>query len=124
MSKRVLIIEDDRMLAEIWQLAFVKAGYAVEVLTDGGAAIDWLNENPAPDAIVTDYSMPIHTGEDVLDHLNTIAPENKVVKVVITANHLAQQGALGGKVDLLLVKPVRLADMVSFVDRFLGVSAV
>jgi len=120
MPKRILVVEDDVEMCDIWRMAFEKAGYEVITINDSGQAMAWLTENPMPDALVTDYHMPMHTGEAVLDHLQSVAPQNTVVKVMVTANHNAQQDKVNDKVDLLLIKPVSPKDMVRFIDRFLA----
>ena len=57
MESRVLIAEDDSLVARALQQALVKAGYGVDVVADGMAARERLLTG-AYGALVTDWMMP------------------------------------------------------------------
>lgn len=118
MLKRILIAEDDVMLCDVWRLAFERAGFQVYTVHNGKAAIQWLDENPLPDAVVTDHNMPLRNGEAVLRHVHQIDPDQRVKKLLISANSAVKYGDLDNLADLTLLKPVHYHDMVQFVQRF------
>jgi CheY-like chemotaxis protein len=116
----ILISEDDDMLRDIWERALSKRGYKVATVTNGQEAIDWLNNNPLPRAIVTDFNMPLRDGAAVIDEVDELDPDRRVTRVVISANHNLQYDELTERIDLLLVKPVRIRDIADFVERLVA----
>ncbi len=116
----ILISEDDDMLRDIWERALTKRGYAVQTVTNGQEAIDWLHTNPLPRAVVTDFNMPIKDGQAVIEMLDEFDPKRQVVRVIISANHNLQHAELNERIDLLLVKPVRIRDIADFVERLVA----
>ncbi len=61
----VLMAEDDPAAAEMLEVLLEKAGYRVRVAMDGQAALDALDEGPAPDVILLDWMLPRISGLEV-----------------------------------------------------------
>jgi CheY-like chemotaxis protein len=66
--KRILITEDDALIAEIYRDTFEREGFSAEVAPDGAVAIQRLKENP-PDAVLLDLMMPNVNGLEVLKYI-------------------------------------------------------
>ena len=64
---RLLVVEDEPRLADIWRDAFGEAGYAVDVAGDGEQA-DFLAQTERYDAVVLDLGLP------KVDGLTLLAP--------------------------------------------------
>src|SRR5215469_5341043 len=62
--ERVLIVEDDRAVQKALKRLFESEGYAVDVKTDGNAALEAFHTEP-PTAIVLDLGLPVISGQDV-----------------------------------------------------------
>jgi len=58
---RVLIVEDDKGIRDILQLALESSGYPVRVAINGSDALEALEREPA-DVIVLDVRMPVMDG--------------------------------------------------------------
>jgi DNA-binding response OmpR family regulator len=116
MNLSILIAEDDHMLGDLWRTTFQRAGYAVDIVDDGIKAIDWLHGG-LPDVLILDYNMPGANGLDVLRELIHLDPDNRVLAVMITANHTIQQAPENERIDMFLQKPMGFKEMLTLVDR-------
>jgi DNA-binding response OmpR family regulator len=63
--QRILIAEDDPLLASIYEITLSEAGFEVMVCRDGVEALDRL-EDFAPDLLITDFYMPRMTGGELI----------------------------------------------------------
>ena len=63
--KRVLIVDDNKVLANVYRNALSSAGFAVEVANDGEAGVAAARKTP-PDVILLDLMMPRMNGVDML----------------------------------------------------------
>lgn len=63
---KVVLIDDDGFLLELYALKFGKAGYDVTTFTDAEQAVEKLAEGYVPDVIVLDIIMPKMDGLDFL----------------------------------------------------------
>jgi DNA-binding response OmpR family regulator len=86
MAKRVLCIEDERFIGELYTRALEQAGYSVKVVNDG---VEGLQEalQGEYDVILLDIMLPSMNGIDLLHRIK----DTKVVpavtsKIVITTN--------------------------------------
>lgn len=68
MSKRILVVDDDRNISEVIKLYLKKEGYDVSLAHDGQAGIDEFNRE-APALIVLDIMMPRLDGWEVLKQI-------------------------------------------------------
>lgn len=116
---KILLVEDDDNLAQVYQTRFIAEGFDVRRVPDGENA---LAETIAfkPDLILLDVMMPKISGFDVLDILRN-TPETSGIKIVmLTARgqdtDRSQAEKLG--VDEYLVKSqIVMADVVSRVKK-------
>src|SRR5262245_19608128 len=54
----VLVVDDDAHIREVARFALAKAGYTVELATDGAKALERLDSGPKPDLVVLYILMP------------------------------------------------------------------
>ena len=64
-SKKLLIIDDDEFLLDIYQHKLTKEGYEVSISTNAESAFELMQKNK-PDLIILDLIMPGISGFDVL----------------------------------------------------------
>ncbi|MGW8310197.1 MAG: response regulator [Thiogranum sp.] len=83
--RKILIVDDERHVSRVLQLALESAGYAVEVANNGEQALRRLLQAP-PDALVTDIMMPRMTGRDLVDTVRHQLPHHKFPILVMTAS--------------------------------------
>ena len=83
-QKRVLLVEDDIFIAEIYALSLQKTGFKVIVAEDGEKGVQMAKENH-PDLILLDLLLPKLSGLEVLKILKN-DPELKDIPVIIITN--------------------------------------
>ncbi|MBU4263724.1 MAG: response regulator transcription factor [Proteobacteria bacterium] len=118
MKKRILIIEDDRHIAEGLQLNLVMQGYEVEVAADGPSGLQQWQEW-RPHLIVLDIMLP---GIDGLDVLQNIRLEDERLPVLILSAKAMAEDKIKGLalgVDDYLTKPFHLEEFLLRVKRLL-----
>lgn len=102
-SARVLVVEDDRDIAEAIQRSLRYEGYRVEIASDGVAALKAL-ETLVPDLILLDLGLPRLDGSEVLIRLRE---QDDVPVLVVTARDAVESrvAELDAGADDYLVKP-------------------
>ena len=116
---KVLLVEDDNNLREIFEMRLQAEGYETLIASDGEEAlVVALKEKP--DLIIADIMMPKMSGFEMLETLRA-APDMKDVKVVMmTALGQAEDQARGeklGVVKYLVKSQVTLEDFVRVVKE-------
>jgi DNA-binding response OmpR family regulator len=118
-TKTVLIVEDEKSLAEPLKLKLKKAGYSVYHGKNGKEGLD-LVAKVHPDIILLDLLMPVMDGAQMLKHLSE-DPETKKIKVIILSNisdvDTASKVAGMGAMDYVVKSDWKLADIVARVGN-------
>lgn len=118
-TKTVLIVEDEKSLAEPLKLKLKKAGYSVYHGKNGQEGLD-LVAKVHPDIILLDLLMPVMDGAQMLKHLSE-NPETKKIKVIILSNisdvDTASKVAGMGAMDYVVKSDWKLADIVARVGN-------
>ena len=82
--RKVLCVEDEFFISELYSRALTRGGFQVEVVTDGlkGLAMAMTNDY---DIILLDIMVPNMTGIDILRHLREEKADLRA-KIIITTN--------------------------------------
>lgn len=119
---KILLVEDDQSLREIYSIRLTAEGFEIVSASDGEEALA-LAVKEKPDLILSDVMMPKISGFDMLDILRS-TPETKDVRVIMmTALSSEDQRERGEKLgaDRYLVKSqVGIEDVVNAVHDVLG----
>lgn len=119
---KLMIVEDDIALREIYSIRMTAEGYNVVVAGDGEEALA-VAVREKPDIILSDVMMPKISGFDMLDILRA-TPETASIKIVMmTALSSEEQRARGEALgaDRYLVKSqVGIEDVVNVIHEVLG----
>lgn len=105
--RRVLVVDDERTIAETLGIILRKSGFDTAVVYDGQAAVDKA-ENWRPDAVVSDVIMPKMNGIDAAIRIAALLPACRIVLLsgqAMTAD-LVHQAKLKGHYFEILAKPV------------------
>ena len=81
---KILVVEDEQVLAKVFEEKFEKAHYDVKIAADGNAALD-LAGSFRPDVVVLDLVLPKKNGFDVLSELKK-DDSLKLIPVVVVSN--------------------------------------
>jgi DNA-binding response OmpR family regulator len=85
-GKKVLCIEDEHFISELYVRALTRAGYDVTVEVDGRQGLELAKSN-AFDIILLDLMIPSITGIEILRRLRNSAETPKLdAKIIITTN--------------------------------------
>lgn len=119
---KILLVEDDNNLREIYEARLMAEGYTIVTAPDGEAALAVASKEK-PDLVISDVMMPNISGFDMLDIMRN-TPETANIKVIMLtalsqAEDQARAQALGA--DRYLVKSqVTLEDIVNNAKVLLG----
>jgi DNA-binding response OmpR family regulator len=88
-TKRVLVIEDEHFISELYSRALTKAGYEVKVVIDGQVGLKEAQTDQY-DIILLDIMIPNVMGTDILKTLRDPAKTPKLHSKIILATNLDQ----------------------------------
>ena len=94
MAKKILLIEDDSFLSEIYVAKFQESGFEVVVAHDGAMGLAKIKEQ-APDLILLDIVMPNMDGFEILNAVKK-DPSIQHIPVVILSNLGEQENVQKG----------------------------
>lgn len=123
-AKKILLVEDDDALANVYQTRLEAEGFDIRRVPNGEEALASALEY-RPDLILLDVMMPKVSGFDVLDILrNTPDTVNtKVIMLTALSQDTDKQRAESLGVDDYLVKSqVVIADVVDRIKHHLGLA--
>jgi two-component system, OmpR family, phosphate regulon response regulator PhoB len=82
--KRIIVIEDNVMAANLYQAALTRDGYRVEIASDGEAGLAAIARS-SPDLVLLDLMLPKVDGFEVLRRIRAM-PDLAELPVIITSN--------------------------------------
>lgn len=117
MQKRILVIEDDADTCVILEKILDRAGYAVEVLTDGRAIVN--GQFQVPDLFILDNRLPTIEGLAICKYLRLQSSTKHTPIIIISgADQIAGKTNPAGA-NHFIPKPVSAADLLKVVQLFL-----
>ncbi len=116
--RRLLLVDDDRLVCLGLGLLLRARGYEVEELHDGAAAMERLGRDPLPDLMLLDYEMPEMDGQEVLRRLRADPRLANLPVLLATASRidLARLERISG----LLHKPYPRQVLFEMIAHLLG----
>ena len=122
--RRVLLVEDERVIRYALQRFFHRQGWAVDEAEDGAAALTFLVGPGAAayDVILTDLLMPGMSGPDFYARVAAARPELVGRVIVSTGNSVSPEAVefLDRTGCPVLNKPFELAELRAVVARVTG----
>ena len=92
--RRVLVVDDESAIVQVLQRTLTRRGFVVETASNGAEALARFAEKPDIDVLVTDHTMPVMTGAELVARLRKSGNACPVVLMsgfgaVINDEHLA-----------------------------------
>ena len=117
MATSVLVVEDDKNIADLLQLYLEKEGYAVTVAADGGLGLEKFRAIQ-PDLVLLDVMMPVMDGWQVC---RTIRSESEVPVIMLTAKSETDDKITGLKsgADDYITKPFEMREVLARIEAVL-----
>ena len=87
MNKKILLVEDEKMIREMYEIVLKHAGYAVDFAEDGEIAVQKLSQpNPDYDLVLLDLMMPKLDGINVLKIIKAPDSPSRHIPVFLLTN--------------------------------------
>lgn len=117
MAVSVLVVEDDKNIAELLQMYLEKEGYAVTIAPDGGQGVAKFRAIK-PDLILLDLMLPVMDGWTVC---RTIRGESDVPIIMLTAKGETADKVTGLKngADDYITKPFEMKEVLARIEAVL-----
>ena len=116
---RVLIADDEKIIADTLAIIIRNSGFSVTPVYSGTRAVEAATKL-RPDVVICDIRMPDMNGVDVANRISQILPTSKIV---LCSGHTEAQGGLesthaGGLKFVFLPKPVSPAVLLDFLRSY------
>ena len=117
MAISVLVVEDERNIAELLQLYLEKEGYAVTIAGDGGEGLEKFRAI-GPDLVLLDVMMPVMDGWQLC---RAIRAESATPVIMLTAKSETDDKVAGLKsgADDYITKPFEMKEVLARVEAVL-----
>jgi len=118
MMNRILLVEDDERLQQLYQSVLERAGFLVFAVANGTEALKRL-ESTQVDVIITDIMMPVMDGYELLETLRSSRVETPVLIITAKADFEDKKKGFQLGTDDYMTKPVDVNEMVLRVEALL-----
>ena len=117
MAVSVLVVEDDKNIAQLLQMYLEKEGYAVTVAADGGQGLSKFRAIK-PDLVLLDVMMPVMDGWAVC---RTIRTESQTPIIMLTAKGETDDKVVGLRTgaDDYITKPFEMREVLARIEAVL-----
>lgn len=121
MGVDVLIAEDEPSILDSLDFILRRAGYSIESVTDGDAALAAIRRQ-RPRLVVLDVMLPKRSGFEVLKRIRADALTHDLPVMILTAKGQAQDRQIAEDLGAssFITKPYANADVVGTVKRLLA----
>ena len=117
MKKKVLLVDDDEGLRDLYKEELTEEGYEVLMAKNGKEALQKV-EKEKPDLIVLDIVMPKMDG---MEALGRIIGKNKTLPVILHTSHPgSQEDFMSWAADAYLLKSTNLTELKDKIRELLG----
>lgn len=121
-KKKILIVEDDNFVAEVYSTKLLEMGHEVIIAQNGEEGLNALKEN-TPDMILLDIIMPVMGGIEMLEELKKNEEWKKIPVILLTnvgeKDSIQKVQSLGVK-DYLIKSHFTPAEVIEKIDAVLG----
>jgi CheY-like chemotaxis protein len=119
-AERILLVDDEKHLVEMYQRMLGLLGYQVETRTSPVEAIEAVRSNPRKyDLVITDMTMPQMTGYNLAKGLMEIRPGLPVILCTGFSDQINEEKARSVGISAFLLKPVLFHDLANTLRKAL-----
>jgi DNA-binding response OmpR family regulator len=122
MGKKILIIDDDRVIQDSLQELFTDAGYVVHLAADGISGFELISRE-RPDIIVTDILLPRMHGIALCEKIRGNEDLRNIPIILMTGVYKdvnLRMYVYKGLADDFIEKPFHETELLSKIEHFLG----
>lgn len=125
-NERILLVDDEEILAQMGKTALERLGYRVTVTTASAEALAMFREQPDRfDLVITDQTMPGLTGSELARQLLDIRPDLPIILCTGYSSTVSAEQALALGIKGFALKPLAAKEIAALVRKVLdaGTSA-
>ena len=115
---KILIAEDEPLMAKTISMKLEKEGYEVISCADGKEALQKLEEE-LPDMVITDIMLPYSSGLEILQFVKAKTPLTAVIVLSALGQENTVEDAFELGADDYMTKPFNLTELAVRVKRLL-----
>ena len=118
-GKAILIVDDERKIVDILSNFLTMEGFDVKKTYDGQEALNLIKKGTPVDLMLLDEKMPVMGGTTLMKEMKKIGVEIPVILLTGSVNLLQLSGSDRGLYKNMLIKPVRLSELLDMVNEVL-----
>jgi CheY-like chemotaxis protein len=118
-ASSALVVDDNYFNRDLCTLALEHVGYQVVEAEDGIEALSILAKQTF-DLLVVDLAMPQMDGATVIRKMRQQEIHNKMIVIVITANHHMATDEVDLSADYVMYKPIDIEEFALFAQRLVA----
>jgi CheY-like chemotaxis protein len=117
MMKKILVVDDNALNANLAKAILTRAGHEVDVVNSAPAALEYLKTH-TPDVVLSDISMPGMNGKDLCIAIRKEEkqPTPKLIAYTAFAMKSERQAILEAGFDDIVVKPASRDELLRAVE--------
>jgi DNA-binding NtrC family response regulator len=119
MAKRIIVIDDEKIVCDMAKKILENEGYEVETFIDSENALERIRSTRF-DLVITDLMMENVSGMDILREVNKRYPETRVIMLTAYATLDATIEAIRERIYDFFPKPVKIEELKKSVKQALG----
>lgn len=124
MPKTILLVDDQELIIRVVQATLRPLGLQLPSAKSGQEAVRYLENNPPPDGMVLDVSMPGQDGVETLRQIRDLPSGSSIPVIMLTARDqtLIRKEAEGLQVFDFITKPFSPNSLQQTVKRMVGLT--
>lgn len=119
MSKKILVVDDEKWIEEIVQEQAKRSGYQTYSFTDPRKALSFVQTDPDIDIAIIDYTMPDMNGYQLAKEIRKV---NRNIPIILTTGSSVENMESNPDINKIMQKPVNREDLVNAIKEFIGES--
>jgi CheY-like chemotaxis protein len=120
-KERLLFVDDEEWLVDMWKEILESLGYQMTVTTRPLEALQLFKDNPRNfDLVIADQTMPQMTGLELSQELLALRPELPVILVTGFSQVVTPEKAKAAGIREYIMKPLSISELTNAISQALG----
>jgi CheY-like chemotaxis protein len=120
-QERLLFVDDEEWLVDMWKEILESLGYRMTVTTRPLEALEMFKKNPQDfDLVIADQTMPQMTGLELAQELLALRAELPIILVTGFSQVVTPEKAKAAGVREYIMKPLSISELTNAISRSLG----
>jgi DNA-binding response OmpR family regulator len=115
MAGKILVIDDEKTIGELIQIAMQAKGYKVEYSTTGEGGVRLFSEF-RPDIVLVDMTLPDLDGVEVARRIKQTEAGKKTPLLMMTGRSISDKDLDRGLFVSAIEKPISMAKLATFIE--------